>query len=430
VSIRPSSSKQENVYCRLGLGGSSAGEPTAISFRAPMPHDLGQLHYPPAAPFGQSAIVRRRPRLLCFGEPKTAVEKPRAGRISFAPPPIRITIAAPLDDISKLGGAILVKRLLRIFAILIALFFAPKLQAQAVPTFVGVRTFLGAPYLTDLKDLHTDFAVLGVPFDEGTWGQPGERYGPRDLRESSQEYNHDLTEGFYYIDGDRTVLKGKHWADVGDIEVFPTVPAQTNDKITAAVRTILSKKAFPIILGGDHSITFPVIRAYNTPLTVIHFDAHLDSWNGAPGNLDHASWVNRAGQLAHVKNIIQIGMRGLANDPESVGNARKLHTSITTSEQIHRRGVEWALAQIPQLGDIYISFDVDVMDPTLAPGTGTLEPGGLSFAEIDELLMGVAGKGHLVGFDVVEVNPYRDASGRTAQTAVRLMIDLLGAAFH
>src|SRR6266568_77787 len=117
-------------------------------------------------------------------------------------------------------------------------------QAQTAPTFVGVRTFLSAPYEPDLDKLHADFAVLGVPFDEGTWGQPGERYGPRDLRESSQEYNHDLTQGFYYIDGDHTVLKGKHWADVGDIEIFPTVAAQTGDKITSAVRAILSKNAF------------------------------------------------------------------------------------------------------------------------------------------------------------------------------------------
>jgi agmatinase len=303
-------------------------------------------------------------------------------------------------------------------------------QGQSQPTFVGVRTFLGAPYVTNLEELKADFAVLGVPFDEGTWGQPGERYGPRDLRESSQEYNHDLTEGFYYIDGDRTVLKGKRWADVGDVLIYPTVPAQTGEKITAAVKKILEKKAFPIILGGDHSISFPVIRAMDKDVTVVHFDAHLDTWNGEPGNLDHASWVNRTAQLPHVKKIVQLGMRGLANDPEAIGNARKIHTSIVTSEQIHTKGVEWALAQVPPSENIYISLDVDVMDPTLAPGTGTLEPDGLSFRELDVLLKGVAGKGRLVGFDVVEVNPYRDPSGRTAQTAVRLMIDLLGAAFH
>jgi agmatinase len=322
------------------------------------------------------------------------------------------------------------KRMTLVLLFAVACLGPATARGQAVPTFVGVRTFLGAPYVSNLDDLHADFAVLGVPFDEGTWGQPGERYGPRELRESSQEYNHDLTEGFYYIDGDRTVLKGKHWVDVGDVAVMPTVPVQTEEQITASVRKILAKRAFPIVLGGDHSITFPVLRAFDIPVTLIHFDAHLDTWNGALGNLDHASWVNRAAKLPTVKRILQIGQRGLANDPESMANARAGHTSIITSEQIHRRGVEWALAQVPEGGNIYITLDVDVMDPTLAPGTGTLEPDGLNFAEIDGLLKGVAGKGRLVGFDVVEITPYRDASGRTAQTAVRLMIDLLGAAFQ
>jgi agmatinase len=307
---------------------------------------------------------------------------------------------------------------------------APVAFGQAVPTFVGVRTFLGAPYVANLDDLHADFAVLGVPFDEGTWGWPGERYGPRAMRESSQEYNHDLTEGFYYIDGDRTVLKGKHWVDAGDVPVMPTVAAQTNDKITEMVRKIRAKGAFPIILGGDHSLTFPVLRALDVPVTVIHFDAHLDTWNGAPGNLDHASWVNRAAKLAQVKKVVQIGQRGLANDEEAMANARKAHTFIITSEQIHRQGVEWALAQVAPSENIYITFDVDVMDPMLAPGTGTLEPDGLSFAEIDALLKGVTAKGRLVGMDIVEVNPMRDGSTRTEQTAIRLLIDTLGAAFR
>ena len=307
---------------------------------------------------------------------------------------------------------------------------APAVFGQAVPTFVGVRTFLGAPYVANLDDLHADFAVLGVPFDEGTWGWPGERYGPRAMRESSQEYNHNLTEGFYYIDGDRTVLKGKHWVDAGDVPVMPTVAAQTNDKITEMVRKIRAKGAFPIVLGGDHSLTFPVLRALDMPVTVIHFDAHLDTWNGAPGNLDHASWVNRAAKLAQVKKVVQIGQRGLANDEEAMANARKAHTFIITSEQIHRQGVEWALAQVTSSENIYITFDVDVMDPTLAPGTGTLEPDGLSFAEIDALLKGVTAKGRLVGMDIVEVNPMRDGSTRTEQTAIRLLIDTLGAAFH
>ena len=303
-------------------------------------------------------------------------------------------------------------------------------HAQAAPTFVGIRTFLSAPYQPDLDKLNADFAVLGVPFDEGTWGQPGERYGPRDLRENSQEYAHDLTEGFYYIDGDRTLLKGKRWADVGDVVVYPTVPAETGQKTTDAVKKILAKKSFPIILGGDHSITFPVIRAYDVPLTVVHIDAHLDTWNGAKGNLDHASWVLRVAKLPSVKKIVQLGMRGIANDPEAAGNAKAIGTKVITGEEIHRRGVSAAIEAIPQSENIYVTFDVDSMDPTLAPGTGTLEPGGLTFTEIDELMQGIPKKGKLVGLDIVEVNPYRDPSGRTAQTAIRLMVDLLGAAFH
>jgi agmatinase len=317
-----------------------------------------------------------------------------------------------------------------VWMLLLALCSAVSTPGQAVPTFVGIRTFMGAPYVANLEELHADFAVLGVPFDEGTWGWPGERYGPRAMRESSQEYNHNLTEGFYYIDGDRTVLKGKRWVDVGDVPVMPTVPSQTDDKITEMVRKVRSKGAFPIVLGGDHSITFAVLRAVDIPVTVLHFDAHLDTWSGALGNLDHASWVNRAAQLPNVKKVIQLGPRGLANDEEAMVNARKARTTIITSEQIHRSGIEGVLAQIPASENIYITFDVDVMDPTLAPGTGTLEPDGLNFSEIDGLLKGVTSKGRLIGMDIVEVNPMRDGSTRTEQTAIRLLIDTLGAAFH
>ena len=317
-----------------------------------------------------------------------------------------------------------------VWTLLLALCSAASAPGQAVPTFVGIRTFMGAPYVANLEELHADFAILGVPFDEGTWGWPGERYGPRAMRESSQEYNHDLTEGFYYIDGDRTVLKGKRWVDVGDVPVMPTVPSQTDDKITEMVGKIRSKGAFPIVLGGDHSITFAVLRAVDVPVTVLHFDAHLDTWSGALGNLDHASWVNRAAQLPNVKKVIQLGQRGLANDEEAMANARKARTTIITAEQIHRSGIERVLAQIPASESIYITFDVDVMDPTLAPGTGTLEPDGLNFSEIDGLLKGVTSKGRLIGMDIVEVNPMRDGSTRTEQTAIRLLIDTLSAAFH
>jgi agmatinase len=318
-----------------------------------------------------------------------------------------------------------------------ALLCGQSLQAQepvsGLQTFAGVRTFVGAPYIPRCENMQADIAILGVPFDEGTWGWPGERYGPRDIREGSQDYKQaDLKTGFYYFDSDTYVLKGKRWADCGDVEVAPTVPALTNDNVTAAVKKIRAQKVFPVIIGGDHSITFPVVRALEDvpSIMIVHFDAHLDTWTSYPGNIDHSSPIRRSATLPNVKKIVQIGMRGLANDTEASENARKLGTQVITTEAIRRKGLEWAIAQIPKAGYIYVTLDVDVMDPSITPGTGTYEPGGLRFEDIDQLLMSLPAKGKIVAFDVVEVNPLRDPSGRTGQIAARLIIDFLGAIFH
>ncbi len=303
---------------------------------------------------------------------------------------------------------------------------------SGLTTFAGVRTFVAAPYVPRCENLQADIAILGAPFDEGTWGWPGERYGPRDIREGSQDYKqHDLKDGFYYLDRDQYILKGKRWADCGDVEVSPTVPAVTNDRITQGVKRILAQKAFPVVIGGDHSITFAVIRAIEAPsLMIVHFDAHLDTWTSEPGNIDHSTPIRRAAALPNVKKIVQIGMRGLANDTEASQNARRLGTQIITTETIRRKGIEWVIAQIPKAENIYVTLDVDVMDPSVTPGTGTYEPGGLRFEEVDDILAALPSKGKVVGFDIVEVNPLRDPSGRTGQTAARLILDFLGDIFH
>lgn len=319
-----------------------------------------------------------------------------------------------------------------------ALFLAATCAHAQAPdsglqTFAGVRTFVGAPYVPRCENLQADIAILGAPFDEGTWGWPGERYGPRDIREGSQDYKQaDLKAGFYYFDNDTYVLKGKRWADCGDVEVAPTVPALTNQNITDGIKKIRAQKAFPVLIGGDHSITFPAIRALaDVPsIMIVHFDAHLDTWTSYPGNIDHSSPIRRSAALPNVRKIVQIGMRGLANDTEATENAKKLGTQVITTEAIRRKGVEWAIAQIPKAEAIYVTLDVDVMDPSVTPGTGTYEPGGLRFEEVDQMLMALANKGKIVGFDVVEVNPLRDPSGRTGQVAARLIIDFLGAIFH
>lgn len=325
-----------------------------------------------------------------------------------------------------------------IMFVLISLSSLPGALAQAPPAspignssqdFGGIRTFLRAPHVKDIAALDADIAVVGMPFDQGTSNRPGQRYGPRDIREASLIYAWAPHNGFYYIDTGRTVLEGKRWADLGDVDVVPHDIPRTSQNLTRAVAAVLEKGAFPVILGGDHSITFPAVRAFSLPsLTVVHFDAHLDSYgSGDPNILSHGGWVQQVGRLPGV-DFVQIGMRGIANDLTGVRAAQQLGSTIITAERVHREGARKIMESIPDLGNIYVTIDIDVLDASLAPGTGTPEVGGLTFHQMHELLVGLPVKGRVVGVDVVEVNSFFDSTGVTAQTAVRLIIDLLGAA--
>jgi agmatinase len=301
--------------------------------------------------------------------------------------------------------------------------------------FGGIRTFLHAPHISDLKEINADVVVVGVPFDEGTFARPGARFGPRDIREASLMSAWARRKGFFYVDGEQWILRGTTWADAGDVNVSPMEHGLSFARITEAVRAIRRKNALPVILGGDHSISFPVIRAYELPsLTVVHFDAHLDSHGDPPSPdeiptfvNDNGSWMSAAAQLPGIK-IVQIGMRGVANDEQGLKLSKKYGATVVTSEQIHRNGIQPALAAIPESENIYVSLDIDVLDPALAPGTGTVEVGGLTFQQLSDMLRAIPSKGRVVGMDVVEVNSYYDPTGVTALTAVRLIIDLLGAA--
>lgn len=301
--------------------------------------------------------------------------------------------------------------------------------------FGGIRTFLHAPYFEEIEKTNADVVIVGVPFDQGTSARSGTRYGPRDIREGSLMYSWTTKKGFFYIDGEQWVLQGTRWADVGDVDVCTMDPAATFACLTEAVRAISSRNALPVVLGGDHSISFPVIRAFTLPsLTVVHFDAHLDSYGVPPGKeaiptfvTHHGCWVSAISALPGIK-IVQIGMRGISNGETELGFSRKYGATVVTSEQIHRNGIQAALAAIPKSENIYVSLDIDVLDPALAPGTGTPEVGGLNFHQLSDMLRAVPSKGRLVGMDLVEVNSHYDPTGVTAQTAARLIIDLLGAA--
>jgi len=299
--------------------------------------------------------------------------------------------------------------------------------------YSGLCTFGKAPYQPDWEKIDARVAVLGVPFDEGTSNRPGTRYGPRHIREASDIYAY-LRGGFrgwYDCEADREILPDGSLVDIGDVKVTPTEPQTTFALTTQAVETVLAQGAFPVILGGDHSITFPCLRAFaGRPVDVVHLDSHtdfLDDMGGA--RYAHGSPLKRSSELEHVGRVVQVGIRGLNNGHAMMENARAYSCTIITAREVLEDGIDRAVERIPPLGDIYLTLDIDVLDPSVAPGTGTPEFGGLDYPQVRRLIEALPGRGRLVGMDLVEVNGLYDPTGRTAQVAARLIIDVLGAAF-
>lgn len=295
--------------------------------------------------------------------------------------------------------------------------------------FVGITTFCKFSHTKNLEGV--DVAIIGAPLDQGTTNRTGTRYGPRAIREASQMYGPFFMpeEGIFDIELGRYKLAGTKIIDYGDVPVAPTLSELNLDLISLYIQEILGHSVFPITLGGDHSITFPVIRAFkDTPLDIVHFDTHLDFMDEVAGiRISHANPFKRASELEHVKGITQIGIRGLLNPTFITDEAKKYGSKIITAERAIKQGTEWVVEEIPEAENIYVSIDIDALDPSVAPGTGTPEPGGFTYLQMREMLTALPRKGNIVGFDLVEVNPLYDPAGVTAQLATRLIIDFLAA---
>jgi len=297
--------------------------------------------------------------------------------------------------------------------------------------FVGISTFCKFPYVKDLEGMNVDVAVIGAPLDQGTFNRTGARNGPRAIREASQLYGpaiiHEL--GVYDVELGRYKLANTKIIDYGDIPVAPTLIQENLDLITKTVKKILHHKVFPIIIGGDHSITYPVIRAFdNIPLNIVHFDTHMDFADDLLGiTHSHSNPIKRASELKTVQKIIQIGIRGLLNPELYIEEAKTARARVITAIDVIKSGTDWVLSQIPKAENIYVTIDIDVLDPSIAPGTGTPEPGGLNYLQMREMLTQLPKKGKIVGFDLVEVNPFYDPAGITSQVASRLILDFLAA---
>ena len=295
--------------------------------------------------------------------------------------------------------------------------------------FAGIPSFLRAKICTDLDELDADIAVMGAPFDEGSPFMPGSRFGPRAIREHSLRFG---TDGFYDQDADKVFLQyeitHERIADVGDADVWPTDVEGTFRRITEMTRKLLDAKAMPIVLGGDHAITFPVVRAYSEPLHVVHFDAHIDYSpfvHGFEYTNTHA--FRHIRRMSHVESLTQVGIRSIRNARQVVQDSISDGNRVVGMREFREVGPNALAEVVPQNARCYVSIDIDVLDLPLVPGCVSAEPNGMRYDELRDALFALAERTEVVGFDLVEVNPQLDVgTGMTSYLAAHTILEFLG----
>ena len=287
------------------------------------------------------------------------------------------------------------------------------------PTYSGALSFLRRRYTKDLEGV--DVAVTGIPLDTATTHRPGARFGPRGLREASTNLAWERPYGCAFNPLDRlsVVDYGDCLWDHGRPE---TIPAAIEDHIAG----ILAAGVVPVSLGGDHFVSFPVLRAMakqHGTLSLIHFDAHSDTWNDADGDgrVDHGTMFYHAVKegLVDPARSVQIGLRTHNDDT--------LGFHVMDGPWVHRNGIDAVIAKTREtVGDrkVYLTFDIDCLDPAFAPGTGTPVCGGLTTAMAMEIMRGLGGLNY-VGMDLVEVSPPYDVGGITALAGATLIYEWL-----
>jgi len=300
----------------------------------------------------------------------------------------------------------------------------------------GIATFAKAPYVEDLATLDADVGVLGIPTDAAAGMRPGCRQAPRAIRDASTRFGflgRAESKGYYDINQDRRLLEGVRIADCGDADVIYYDAERNVEAIETCVRSIIEGGALPVVMGGDHSISYPVIRAfdYADPLTIVLFDAHLDYRDDVLGlRLTNNSPFRRAQELGFVERIITIGVRGVKSTDRELRETRERGNLVFSNYQVFDEGARGILDRLPRdLGNYYVSIDIDALDPSIAPGTESPEAEGLSYTHVKRILQGLARRGTMVGLDLVEVNPYLDQAELTQHMAAQLLIEGVATAF-
>lgn len=298
-------------------------------------------------------------------------------------------------------------------------------NAAAALRFTGIATFMMRPFAPDPDGL--DIAIAGVPYDGGVTNRPGARHGPREIRNASS-----MTRSIHPVTGvDPYTL-----ARVGDVGDVPFTAIHdiiaANDDITAFFHRIVSAGALPLAAGGDHSVSFPILRAVGAdrPVGLIHIDAHTDTWDAFHGSkFHHGAPFRRAVEAGVIdpKRTIQIGIRGAQNFSDGWDYSRDAGMRVVFMHEIEEIGIDAAVAEARRVigdGPVYLSFDIDALDPVYAPGTGTPEMGGLTSREAQRLVRGLRGL-DFVGADLVEVSPPFDHAQITSLAGATLMYEIL-----
>ena len=296
--------------------------------------------------------------------------------------------------------------------------------------FSSGGTFVGVPFLEDMRQLGgQDVAVLGVPLDAGTTYRSGTRFGPQALRRIS-------TLGGTY-NAERGIVLGESldMVDVGDVQVIPANLEKSFDQIADAIAYLTERAVFPVVLGGDHSIGYPDIRGMapfiDGTIGIVHFDRHSDLSESAYDERMHGSPFFHATNIpnAPASNLVQIGIGGWTGSKPGMRVARERGATVITLDDLDRFGIERIMEFALEVAwkgakAVWLSFDIDSVDPAFAPGTGTPEPGGLTPREALKMLRLAAREG-LAGLEVVEVAPPYDVSDITALLGGRAIMDVL-----
>ena len=297
---------------------------------------------------------------------------------------------------------------------------------QRGPRYGGAYTFARCPATRDLS--RADVAIVGVPMDMATLYRSGARFGPRAIRDASGQ----LRPHHWETDKLEPPFDTLRVIDYGDIDVFPGYIEQSAAHIQSELEPIVQAGVFPIVLGGDHSTSLPILRACaakHGTLSLVHFDAHPDFWRPAsPDRPVHHGTIFRIASeegLIDPQTSVQIGIRGSLS-MGLLDEVREAGFHVITADEFSHQGVRGAVEAVQRIASlpVYVSLDIDSVDPAFAPGTGTPEVAGLSSREIIELVRGLVGL-PIVGFDLVEVAPAYDTSEITALLAANLVYEFL-----